>query len=97
MAEVPARRSWRQHNHWAVTDQGCLHAEPIETDDIRRGNPTRLGKCCFARLAGKLTQCLTATSSGRPDTTISWYRNVERRGPGLRPPALKPGFAGGEV
>jgi hypothetical protein len=30
-------------------------------------------------------------------TTISWYRSVERRGPGPRPPALKPGFAGGEA
>ncbi len=32
-------------------------------------------------------------------TMISWYRSVERRGPGPgpRPPGAKPGFAGGEV
>ena len=28
---------------------------------------------------------------------ISWYRGVERQGPGPRPPAAKPGFAGGDV
>jgi hypothetical protein len=38
--------------------QGCLHAEPIETVDIRRGDATRLGKCGLARFAGELTQCL---------------------------------------
>jgi len=26
---------------------------------------------------------------------ISWYRRIERRGPGPRPPAVTPGFAGG--
>jgi len=30
-------------------------------------------------------------------TLISWYRKVERRGPGPRPPAAKPGFAGGDA
>ena len=30
-------------------------------------------------------------------TTISWYRSVERRGPGPRPPAAKPRFAGDEA
>ncbi len=28
---------------------------------------------------------------------ISWYRQVERRGSGPRPPAVKPGFAGGDA
>ena len=28
---------------------------------------------------------------------ISWYRGVERRGPGPRPPAAKPGYAGGNA
>jgi len=28
---------------------------------------------------------------------ISWYRGVERRGPGPRPPATKPGYAGGDA
>ncbi len=28
---------------------------------------------------------------------ISWYRKVERQGPGPRPPATKPGFAGSET
>jgi hypothetical protein len=28
---------------------------------------------------------------------ISWYRGVERRGPGPRPPAAKPGYAGGDA
>jgi len=28
---------------------------------------------------------------------ISWYKRVERRGPGPRPPAAKPGFAGGNA
>ena len=28
---------------------------------------------------------------------ISWYRGVERRGPGPRPPAAKPEFAGGDA
>jgi hypothetical protein len=28
---------------------------------------------------------------------ITWYRGVERRGPGPRPPAAKPGFAGGDA
>jgi hypothetical protein len=28
---------------------------------------------------------------------ISWYRGVERRGPGPRPPATRPGFAGGDA
>ncbi|MGH6683885.1 MAG: OpgC domain-containing protein, partial [Pseudolabrys sp.] len=30
-------------------------------------------------------------------TLISWYRGVERRGQGPRPPATKPGFAGGKA
>jgi hypothetical protein len=30
-------------------------------------------------------------------TLISWYRDVERRGPGPRPPATKAGFAGGNA
>ena len=30
-------------------------------------------------------------------TLISWYRKVERRGPGPRPPAAKPGLAGGDA
>ena len=30
-------------------------------------------------------------------TLISWYRRVERQGPGPRPPAIKPGYAGGEA
>jgi len=28
---------------------------------------------------------------------ISWYRQAERRGGGPRPPAAKPGYAGGEL
>jgi len=28
---------------------------------------------------------------------ISWYRRVERQGPGPRPPAIKPGYAGGDA
>jgi hypothetical protein len=28
---------------------------------------------------------------------ISWYRQVERRGPGARPPAAKPGLVGGDA
>jgi len=32
-----------------------------------------------------------------PDTTIPWYRSVERRGPRLRELAANPGFAGGEA
>ena len=28
---------------------------------------------------------------------ISWYRRVERRGPGPRPPAARPGFVGGDA
>jgi hypothetical protein len=28
---------------------------------------------------------------------ISWYRRIERQGPGPRPPAIKPGFAGGDA
>ena len=28
---------------------------------------------------------------------ISWYRRIERQGPGPQPPAIKPGFAGGDV
>jgi hypothetical protein len=28
---------------------------------------------------------------------ISWYRKVERRGPGTRPPAAKPGYVGGDA
>jgi hypothetical protein len=28
---------------------------------------------------------------------VSWYRTLERRGPGPRPPAAKPGLAGGEA
>jgi hypothetical protein len=30
-------------------------------------------------------------------SVISWYRRVERQGPGPRPPATKPGFAGSET
>ena len=30
-------------------------------------------------------------------TLISWYRQVERRGSGPRPPARKPGYAGGDA
>jgi len=26
---------------------------------------------------------------------VSWYRRVERQGPGPRPPSIKPGYAGG--
>jgi len=28
---------------------------------------------------------------------VSWYRRMERRGPGPRPPAITPGFAGGDA
>jgi hypothetical protein len=28
---------------------------------------------------------------------ISWYREAERRGGGPRPPAARPGFAGGDA
>jgi len=28
---------------------------------------------------------------------VSWYRRVERRGPGPRPPAIKPGYAGSDA
>ena len=28
---------------------------------------------------------------------ISWYRRMERQGPGPRPPAIKPGYAGGDA
>jgi hypothetical protein len=28
---------------------------------------------------------------------ISWYRRIERQGPGPQPPAIKPGFAGGDA
>jgi hypothetical protein len=28
---------------------------------------------------------------------VSWYKSLERRGPGPRPPAAKPGLAGGEA
>jgi hypothetical protein len=28
---------------------------------------------------------------------VSWYKTMERRGPGARPPATKPGLAGGEA
>jgi hypothetical protein len=28
---------------------------------------------------------------------VSWYRRVERKGPGPRPPAIKPGYAGGDA
>ena len=28
---------------------------------------------------------------------ISWYKRIERQGPGPRPPAIKPGYAGGDA
>jgi hypothetical protein len=28
---------------------------------------------------------------------ISWYRKIERQGPGPRPPVTKPGFAGSKT
>ena len=28
---------------------------------------------------------------------VSWYRRVERQGPGPRPPSIKPGYAGGDA
>jgi len=28
---------------------------------------------------------------------VSWYRRMERRGPGPRPPAVTPGYAGGDA
>jgi hypothetical protein len=28
---------------------------------------------------------------------ISWYKRVERQGPGPRPPSTRPGYAGGDV
>jgi len=28
---------------------------------------------------------------------VSWYRRIERKGPGPRPPSIKPGYAGGDV
>jgi OpgC protein len=28
---------------------------------------------------------------------ISWYKVIERQGPGPRPPSVKPGYAGGET
>ena len=28
---------------------------------------------------------------------ISWYRRVERQGPGPRPPKIEPGYAGGDA
>jgi hypothetical protein len=28
---------------------------------------------------------------------VSWYKALERRGPGPRPPSAKPGLAGGEA
>jgi hypothetical protein len=35
--------------------------------DIRRGDPTRLGKCGLARLAGELTQRLVPSLPGGHD------------------------------
>jgi hypothetical protein len=28
---------------------------------------------------------------------VSWYKRVERQGPGPRPPSIKPGYAGGDA
>ena len=28
---------------------------------------------------------------------VSWYRRMERQGPGPRPPSVKPGYAGGDA
>jgi hypothetical protein len=28
---------------------------------------------------------------------VSWYRRIERKGPGPRPPSIEPGYAGGDA
>ena len=28
---------------------------------------------------------------------VSWYKRIERKGPGPRPPSIKPGYAGGDA
>ena len=56
--ELDGRNTGEAHPILRPAYQGCLHAEPIETVDIRRGDATRLGKCGLARFAGELTQCL---------------------------------------
>lgn len=60
------------------------------------------GHFVFTELSGRVFMHVLVSVSGiaimvAAASVISWYRRVERQGPGPRPPATKPGFAGSET
>jgi hypothetical protein len=60
------------------------------------------GHFVFTELSNRVFMHILVSASGiaimvGAAAIISWYRKVERQGPGPRPPATKPGFAGSEI
>jgi hypothetical protein len=55
---------------------------------------TEVSNSLVIQVAVSLTGILVMTGAA---ALISWYRQIERRGPGARPPAVTPGYAGGDA
>ena len=60
------------------------------------------GHFVFTEVSNRVFMHVVVSASGiaimvGAGALISWYRRVERQGPGPRPPAIKPGYAGSEI
>ena len=58
------------------------------------------GHFMFTEVSNRLLMHVAVSASGivimvAAAALVSWYKRMERRGPGPRPPAALPGFAGG--
>jgi hypothetical protein len=60
------------------------------------------GHFVFTEVSNRLLTHIIVSVSGiaimvAAAALISWYRRIERQGPGPRPPSIKPGYAGGDA
>jgi hypothetical protein len=60
------------------------------------------GHFVFTEVSNRLLTHIIVSVSGiaimvAAAALVSWYRRIERQGPGPRPPSIKPGYAGGDA
>jgi hypothetical protein len=60
------------------------------------------GHFVFTEVSNRVFMHIIVSASGiiimiAAAALISWYRRIEKQGPGPRPPAIKPGYAGGDA
>ncbi len=82
------RRSFAGSIRWKPSASACSWRSPATSSSPKC--PTACSRTSSSALSGIAIMVAAAA-------LVSWYKRMERKGPGPRPPSIKPGYAGGDA